>query len=53
MVTLADQILRAQDAEKEAAQEPEKTKKKTPRPRKKDAADASDQMTIWDVMESP
>ena len=53
VVTLADQILRAQDAEKEAAQEPEKTKKKTPRPRKKDAADASDQMTIWDVMESP
>lgn len=53
VVTLADQLLRAQDAEKEAAQEPEKTKKKTPRPRKKDASDASDQMTIWDVMESP
>ena len=39
--------------EEDVEQWPEKTKKKTPRPRKKDAADASDQMTIWDVMESP
>ncbi|MBQ6562485.1 MAG: cell division protein ZapA [Clostridia bacterium] len=53
VVTLADQLLRAQDSEKQEAQEPPAQKKRTARPRKQPASkEPSDQMSIWDVMDS-
>ena len=53
VVTLADQLLRAQDSEKQEAQEPPAQKKRTARPRKQPASKGpSDQMSIWDVMDS-
>ena len=51
VVTLADQLLRAQDAQQQEATDESQPKKKPAKARKQPAArEPSDQMSIWDVM---